>query len=253
MPRFFIEKIIPADCEQITLDAADSHHLVNVLRARPGESVEVCDNQRTVFICRIPAIEPGSERQLTVDILERRPANSELPFKVILYQGLPKGDKLSDIVRVTVELGVVKIVPVLCARSVARPEPKKRASKAERWQAVAEAAAKQCGRAIVPEVTIPLEFGEALQDLSAESADLVFVPYESEDAVSLRRFLEHSSSDKMKAVAFFIGPEGGFAASEIAAFQESGLQTVTLGPRILRTETAAGAVLAMLGYKFEQD
>jgi 16S rRNA (uracil1498-N3)-methyltransferase len=255
MPRFFVEKEILPDATAIELDADDSHHILHVLRLQPGEIIEVCDDRHTLFHCVLPP-QPSAGWPLVVDIRERQPARSELPFEVILYQGLPKGDKFSDIVRVCVELGVFRMVPVICARSIARPVAGKAAARTARWNQVAKAAAKQCGRSLLPEVEAPVNFAQALEDFSAVRTEqtLSFVPYEAEDAVSLRRLLEDSQAvQRPERICFFIGPEGGFAAAEMAAFRSLGCHTVTLGPRILRTETAGGAVLAMLGYRFEQD
>lgn len=260
MPRFFVEQEIVSEADHIVLNSDDSHHIVNVLRLRPGEKIEVCDSHHTLFLCAMPERVSVDRRALVVPILSRRPADTEPPYEAVLYQGLPKGDKFSDIVRTCVELGVFRIVPVICERSVARPDPGKIDARVRRWNSVAVAAAKQCGRSLLPSVERALTFEAALADFAAARDDqtLAFVPYEAEDSVSLRHFLENGERKKQFAVpprriCFFVGPEGGFSAAEIDQFRELGFSTVTLGPRILRTETAGSAALAMLGYKFEQD
>lgn len=251
MPRFFVEQAVGDTDTGIRLAPDDARHILQVLRMKPGDVVDVCDDHHRLYRCRIPG-EAGAAADargvLTVEILERLPGGGEFPFEITLYQGLPKGEKMNLIVRECIELGAARIVPVLCRRSVSRPDAAKSRAKAGRWQKVAEAAAKQSGRGRMPQVSEPMTFEAALAEAGARH-DRIFVPYESETAVSIRAFLE--PQPRPDRLAFFIGPEGGFAADEVAAFDSAGIPTVTLGPRILRTETAGAAVLSMLSYRFE--
>lgn len=248
MPRFFVEQAVGDADAGIRLASDDAHHILQVLRMGPGDLLDVCDDHHRLYRCRIPGVTSDARGGLTVEIVERLPGSGEFPFEITLYQGLPKGEKMNLIVRECVELGAVRVVPVLCRRSVSRPDAAKGRAKATRWQKVAEAAAKQSGRGRMPQVSEPVPFEASLAE-AREKHDLVFVPYESETGVSLRTFLEHRP--RPERLAFFIGPEGGFAADEVTAFGAAGISTVTLGPRILRTETAGAAVLSMLSYRFE--
>ncbi|NLL65266.1 MAG: 16S rRNA (uracil(1498)-N(3))-methyltransferase [Clostridiaceae bacterium] len=266
MPRFFIEQVVPADAEVLTLGADDTHHACQVLRLKQGDEIEVCDDHHTLHRCVIRDL-PKRQEKLTVQIIERQLSDSEPPYEIILYQALPKGDKMTTVIRMAVELGVTQIVPVLAERSVSRPTEKKLENRRQRWQNVAEAAAKQCGRARVPQVLSLMTVAESLtylDDIRLEGKSgsrqlvdgppvgediLTFIPYEGEDAVSLHDYL--NPHPRPNQIAFFVGPEGGFSAAEIDQFMSAGLSTVSLGPRILRTETAAAAVLSMLSYHYE--
>ncbi|HHX36680.1 MAG TPA: 16S rRNA (uracil(1498)-N(3))-methyltransferase [Clostridiaceae bacterium] len=248
MPRFFIESVVPPSAITLTLDGDDTHHICQVLRLKVGDEIDVSDDHHTLHRCRIERLPDRGER-LFVRILDRRPSDGEPPYRITLYQGLPKGDKMSTIIRMAVELGVTRVVPVIARRSVAKPDEKKMANRLQRWRRVAEAAAKQCGRGRIPDIQDFRTVREAIDELTDQVDGLIFVPYEGEDSVSLKALLQ--GEDLPRHIAFFIGPEGGFAGSEIADLQAAGWRTVTLGPRILRTETAAANVLSMLSYHFE--
>ncbi len=286
MPRFFIAETVAEQAEQLTLSADDTHHILHVLRLKRGDPMTVCDGSHTIHSCILEDL-PSAGEALTVRITDRRKGQAEPPYSVTLYQGIPKGDKMGTVVRMAVELGVGRIVPVLCDRSVSRPAGNKGKDKALRWQKVATAAAKQSGRDLIPTVSAPLTFKEALAELltsgsgarpeekkTGEQAGLpaataggagetdnqgrcrlLFAPYEGETETSLRSWLSAATknrpADQPEQVAFFIGPEGGFSGAEEAALAAAGVATVSLGNRILRTETAAAAVLSMLSYELE--
>lgn len=251
MPRFFVEYEVPETADRITMGADDTHHILHVLRMKAGRELDVVDEHHVLHRCRIPH-QVGSDGPLEVEILSRSAAGGEMPFRVTLYQGVPKSDKFALIVRQCVELGVSRIVPVICRRSVARPELGKSRSKGDRWRKVAEAAAKQCGRSGIPVIDDPVSFQTALDELAEahRRGNTVFIPYEGEMTAGLKAMLD-GLEERPRELAFFIGPEGGFAAEETAAFESAGLSFVTLGPRILRTETAGAAVMAMLVYEYE--
>jgi 16S rRNA (uracil1498-N3)-methyltransferase len=253
MPRFFVEEEIPADCTAWTISGADAHHIRNVLRMAPGDELIVCDGHRTEIKARIQAI--------TADVVElelgpRSISQNESPLEIWLFQGLPKGDKLDTIIQKAVELGAARLIPVICERSVARIAAQDAARKTGRWQKIAREAARQCGRALLPTVESPLVFPRAAQ--LASTADLALIPWENERERSIRQLLESQSprldamirEDQRPRIAVLIGPEGGFAMPEIDQAVKAGIWPVSLGRRILRTETAGPAVLAMLGYQF---
>ena len=172
----------------------------------------------------------------------------ELPAKIYLFQGLPKADKLELIIQKAVELGVYQVIPVETKRSIVKLDDKKAKTKTARWQQISEAAAKQSKRGIIPEVKEPVPFAKALQ--MAETMDVKLIPYELAEGMEKTRTLIESVKPG-QSIAIFIGPEGGFDESEIAAAMEKGIEPITLGRRILRTETAPLAILSWLGYFLE--
>jgi len=256
MPRFFVENIIPDGECRIEIHGPDARHIREVLRMATGETLTVCDGARVDLLCLIEAFHGD---KVVLRIQDRQRNETEPSFKATLYQGLPKGDKFDTIIQKCVELGVDRIVPVACERSIVKIASTDVPKKCQRWNRIAQEAAKQCGRGRIPEVTAPVRFAEAVDQAAAAIATgaIAFIPYEGERDQGLRLFLERTiSEDRLidehnqptPDVRFFIGPEGGFSPVEIATATAAGIQTVSLGRRILRTETASLAVLAMLGY-----
>lgn len=233
MPRFFIEDI---EGDRLTITGDDARHIGRSLRMRPGEELTVCDTRGTDCLC---VVESVSETDVLVRVLERRTSDTEPSVKVTLYQGYPKGDKLDTVIEKSVELGVSRIVPVLTERSVARPDDKSAARKLERWQRRALEAAKQCGRGCIPQVERLISFGE-LPELISRHDRFMFC-YEL-GGQPLAKVLGEAPGH----VGIFIGPEGGISTGEALALTESGAVPVTLGRRILRTETAPIAALAAI-------
>ncbi len=231
MPRFFIDGAADG---RAYITGADALHIAKALRMRPGEAMTLCDGKGTDFD---GVLETVTDRQVTVRITASRPSQAEPTLAVTLYQGLPKGDKMDWIVQKAVELGVTAVVPVATRRSVARLEGKAD-KKQERWQRIAAEAAGQCGRGILPAVERPLSWSQALSRLSEEPA-LVF--YEG-GGQPLRELVTPST----RRLSVFVGPEGGFDPEEIDAFRRQGGGVATLGPRILRCETAPLAALTLL-------
>ena len=232
MPRFFYDPAGPHFC----ITGEDAAHIANSLRMRPGEELTVCDGKGTDYHCRIVSVSPG---EVALEELERGPASSEPGVSITLFQGLPKGDKFDWIVQKAVELGATRIVPVAAARSISRPDAKSAGKRREREQKIALEAAEQCGRGIIPEVAPLTGFSDAVAMLKA--LDTSFFCYELGGA-SLQKIPVINKG----SAGFFIGPEGGIADEEAAALQNAQIPAVTLGPRILRTETAPLMVLSVL-------
>lgn len=242
MPRFFAERENIKDT-YIIIDNEDVNHISRVLRLGEGDEITVCDGQGFDYKALIREIK---SKQIVCDILEKNKSNTEPNIEVILFQGLPKASKMDYIIQKTTELGISKIVPCALSRCVVKLENKKAESKkTERWQKIAQAAAKQSGRGIVPEISMPVSLSEALEQL--KKCDICFVPYECEEINTLKRVL--TSVKEPKTVGFIVGPEGGFDPAEIEKISEAGINTITLGKRILRTETAGEAVLSMIMYE----
>lgn len=245
MPKFFVEPYKVSD-DKIIIDTADVNHIKNVLRMEIGNNVTVCDSCGYDYDAKIISITPN---EIVCSVITKSKSDTEPDISVVLYQGIPKGSKMEYIIQKTTELGIKKIVPVSMSRCVSKIENKKDAEKkVARWQKIAEAAAKQSGRGIVPEIAMPISFKDAVTELC--NYDKSFAPYECEDSNSIKNEI-HAIKGNM-SIAFIIGPEGGYDMSEINSLKTNGISTVTLGKRILRTETAGEAVLAMLMYEADE-
>lgn len=251
MYHFFTETEFITETEAV-ITGPDVNHIRNVLRMRPGERILLSDGKGTNRLCELTKI--GPER-IEARLLPETVEDTELPVSVTLFQGLPKSDKMDYIVQKCVELGVSGIVPVETARCVAKLDAKKEETKRRRWQAVSESAAKQSKRMTVPTVGSLRQFREAAE--AAKDFDLALIPYEDSESLTgaggmaLTRKLIGGLKPGQRA-AVFIGPEGGFSDGEIETAVEYGWKPVTLGRRILRTETAGLFVLAAIGFALEK-
>ena len=247
MHHFFVE---PSQIQgnHIFIDGPDVNHIRNVLRMNPGEEVNVTDGSgEKVYRCAIASI---GEDKVELNIMWAQEKGMELPSKIYLFQGLPKSDKMELIIQKAVELGVYEIIPMATARAVVKLDQKKAAAKVKRWQAISESAAKQSKRLLIPEVKEPVKFSEALK--LAPDLDVRLIPYElAEGMDGTRRIIQ--SVKPGQSVAVFIGPEGGFEEAEVELAKEAGFQAITLGRRILRTETAGMTVLSILMYQLEEN
>lgn len=245
MYQFFIESSA-VDKEHIEITGPDVNHIKNVLRMRIGEKIAaVNEAEGGKYLCEIRKLE---EERILCGILSEEEADTELPSKIYLFQGLPKGDKMELILQKAVELGCYEVVPVACKRCVVKLEEKRQKSRIQRWQNISEAAAKQSGRRIIPHVHEMMRFPEALA--YAADMDICLIPYER--AVNMEETKSLLASVKTgQRIAVFIGPEGGFEEAEIEEAKKAGIKPVTLGRRILRTETAAITVLSWLMYALE--
>lgn len=229
----------------IYIEGADVNHMKNVLRMKPGEDVRVSDGGGKTYLCCVSAYE---EKRAVLDILKALDSDTELPSRIVLFQGLPKGDKMEWIIQKAVELGAYSVVPFAAKRSVVKLDEKKAVKKQLRWQMIAKGAAEQSGRSIIPEMKNVLTFADAL-DVSKE-LDVLLIPYElEEDMKETARIIDAIRPGQ--SVGIFIGPEGGFEEEEVELAKSAGAYPVSLGKRILRTETAGLTVLSVLMYKFE--
>ena len=223
--------------ERLTLSAEDVKHITAVLRLRAGDEILICDGRSTDYLCRISE---ASKSNVSFDVIGSSPNPAEPGIHVTIYQGLPKSDKMDLIVQKCVELGVFAMVPVECERSVAKIKYSS-TKKTARWQSIAEAAAKQSGRGIIPTVGPVISLDEAL--LQMASYDTALMPYELERTTSLQRALK--ACRDVSSLALFIGPEGGISHKEAERAKAAGIVPVSLGRRILRCETAGFTALIL--------
>ena len=225
--------------DRVAFDAEETHHLARVLRLGPGDVVTAADGRGGAWHVRLLTLGETA----TGTIVGAASLAAESPLAISLVQAVPKGDRMETIVRATTELGVARILPALTERTVVRLDAARWRERARRWQRVAREATKQCGRAVVPVVEVPRPLAEWIAD--DEPADLRLCFWETEGA-PLGRVLE--SGDRPRSVRVIVGPEGGLARDEVARAGAAGYVAVTLGERILRTDTAGPAIVAMLQY-----
>lgn len=244
MYQFFVEDAQISN-GIVTIENEDVNHIKNVLRLKCGEKVRISSNSGENYFGEIDTL---ADRMVLVRILEEHAADTELPNKIYLFQGLPKSDKLELIIQKAVELGACEIIPVAMKNCVVKLDEKKASAKQTRWQEIAKSAAKQSKRSVIPAVRRPLSYREALE--AAAVLDVRLVPYENERGMAATKEAVEAVRPG-QSIGIFIGPEGGFAEDEIALAKERGMQLVSLGRRILRTETAGLAMLSILMYYIE--
>lgn len=245
MYQFFVDSSQIQD-KRIVITGSDVNHIKNVLRLKVGEEIAIRNGvDGKEYRC---GIEEFTQESVICSLRFIREEGVELPSKIYLFQGIPKTDKMELIIQKSVELGVFEIIPLAVKRCVVKLDEKKTAGKVNRWQGIAEAAAKQCRRGVIPVVKEPMSMKEAVA--YAQGMDVKLIPYElAEDMEHTKKIIEAVRPGE--SIAVFIGPEGGFEESEVAAALEAGMEAVTLGKRILRTETAGLAVLSWLMYHLE--
>lgn len=237
MYNFFVDEGCRQD-DRFFISGSDYNHIRNVLRMQPGDSFLVSCNGVSC-LCSLERLE---DEVVVAQIVEEDYQNTELPVKIYLFQGLPKSDKMELIIQKTVELGAAGIIPVEMKRCVMKLEEKKKKSRQARWQAIAESAAKQSKRNVIPEVFDVLTYKQAMEKI--KEMDLFLVPYENERGMAATR----ETLEKIKpgmSVGILIGPEGGFDPKEVTQAQDAGAAIISLGKRILRTETAALTTVGM--------
>ena len=239
MYQFFIENENVSD-GFVTIEGSDVNHMKNVLRMKPGERIRVSTRDGRGYFCEVTEL---TDIFVRADILEQDEEGTE----IYLFQGLPKSDKMELIIQKAVELGVYEVIPVAMKNCVMKLDEKKAKSKITRWQAIAESAAKQSKRSLIPKIHMPVTYKEAAA--MAAEMDVRLVPYENERGMAATKEAVEQIK-KGQSIAVFIGPEGGFAPEEIALVQDQ-MNLISLGKRILRTETAGLAALAILGYHLE--
>ena len=232
----------------VTITGTDVNHIKNVLRMKQGEEIVICNGQGKDCYCIINKV---SETTIIADIRDSKDTKAELKTRITLFQGLPKKDKMELIIQKAVELGVYEIIPVMTKRVVVKLEYKKKEEKKlERWQAIAEGAAKQSGRGIIPKIQPLMTYKDAVS--AASGMDLALIPYENAEGMRYTRSIM-SSLTKFNSIGVFIGPEGGFEESEIELAKANKIVPITLGNRILRTETAGLATLSMMVLHLDEE
>ena len=245
MYHFFVEPDQIGE-DMISVTGSDVNHIRNVLRMKPGETVLISSRTGGDYLCEAECF---LAEQVEFKILEMRESGMELPARIHLFQGLPKGDKMELIIQKAVELGAYRIIPVETKRTVVRLDAKKEEAKKKRWNAISESAAKQSKRSLVPEVSGVMTFQEALKE--AERYGLKLIPYECADGI-LETRAQIAKAEAGMDIAVFIGPEGGFEETEIEEAKKAGIAPITLGKRILRTETAGLCILSALMLQLEE-
>lgn len=245
MYQFFV-KPEQIQGETVIIEGGDVNHIKNVLRMKTGEEIAISNGEDAKeYHCRI---ERFDEDEVVCTVLAVKEDTSELPSRIYLFQGLPKGDKMELIIQKAVELGVYAVIPVATKRCVVKLDAKKEKSKIARWQQIAEAAAKQSKRSIIPEIRNVMSIKEAIQ--YASSMNVRLFPYEHADGmIRTREMIEQVQPGQ--DIAVFVGPEGGFEEAEVEMAEKEGFEAITLGNRILRTETAGFTVIAWLMYQLE--
>ena len=244
MPRFFVRHDqVFEDKNKIYLTGEDAHHVARSLRMAVGDEVTVCDMQGVEYACVISAFDDDKKVELSYTSAKR--AENEPPVKIRLYQALPKGDKLDTIIQKAVECGVWEIIPFESERCIVRVKPEAEVKKTERRNRIAEEAAKQCGRSVIPRVYPTVPFSEMLDGIGD---GVCLFCYEGDGTQPLGEVLKEKLGDCTHGdvVSIVIGSEGGFSISEYERIRAAGAECVGLGKRILRTETASGFVLACI-------
>lgn len=254
MPKFFVNNEQVND-ENIHIIGDDVNHIKNVLRMKIGDTFNICNNESLEnYIVKIDSFE---QKEIICKVQEKIETFTESNVKVHIYQGLPKADKMELIIQKSVELGVQKITPVEMKRCVVKLDGKDKVKKLDRWQKIAEVAAKQCGRDIIPEICNVKNIKEIADEFSGY--DIVLLCYENEKNVFLKSVLkslnvtENLKDDKNLNIAIIIGPEGGIDISEVEFMEQRGAKVVSLGNRILRTETVSLSLLSIIMYEFERN
>lgn len=246
MPKFFIKTENLKENEEIWITGSDVNHIKNVLRKKVDDKINICnsDTQKN-YECVIKNIE---ENKIVCKILDEVKSLAESNLNITIFQGLPKSDKMELIIQKTTELGVKTIVPVITKRTVIKLKDKDKQNKVDRWRKIAEVAAKQSGRDIIPTIENIIN----IADIKFDKFDKIFVLYENEEKISIKDEIEQLKNDNKEKlnVGIVIGPEGGFAESEIEQLRlNQNVSVVTLGKRILRTETVALVVSGILMYE----
>lgn len=244
MPRFFVpsENI---ENSTVTITGDDAFHIARSLRMAAGDIITVCDMHANEHSCRLLRIR---DDKCECEILETHCGKTESPLEITLYMSYPKGDKLETVIQKAVELGAVRIVPFESSRCIKKPKAEKEEKQTARLLKIAEEAAKQCGRAVLPTVSTPVSFSVMLNE--AAKADIPLFCYEGDGTISLKEALENAKKDA-KTAAVVVGCEGGFSQKEAEEAKELGLLAVGLGPRILRCETAPVYALSAISFHFE--
>lgn len=244
MPRFFVSKSQIED-STLFIEGDDARHIARSLRMAVGDEITVCDGEGNEYLCPLTRIR---DDRCECDIKQARVSSAEPKSKITLFMAYPKSDKLETVIQKAVELGASQIIPFESSRCIKRPKADKAAERTARLARIAEEAAKQCGRAILPKVSNPLSYSEMINH--AAESELAIFCYEGEGALSLKKILEgHASAPS--SISVVVGSEGGFSEEEAAEAERAGMIIANLGPRILRCETAPSYCLSAISYRFE--
>ena len=239
MHRFFLPE---SYAEKMSIRGKDAHHIINVLRMQVGQQLQIISNDQVSALMEISAL---TDVVVSVHLVKKILTTNEPTVRIILAQGLPKGDKMDFVVQKAVEMGVSEIIPVSMDNCVVQLDAPKAKKKTERWQKIVEEAAKQSKRDIVPQVSLPITLKQLL--VSKQAVPLKIVAYEIEDRRGLKELLQEQTD--LKEILLLIGPEGGISKEELALVQAGGMESVSLGKRILRSETAGLATVAAILYE----
>ncbi|KMT21645.1 16S rRNA (uracil(1498)-N(3))-methyltransferase [Clostridium cylindrosporum] len=242
MHKFFVPKENIND-DNILITGDDVKHIGKVLRLKLNETINISDGSGVEYICSINTID---KKEVSCRIIEKFENATESPIKITLFQGLPKSQKMDLIVQKGVEIGISEVRAVITNRVVVKTEARDISNKIERWNKISKEAAKQSGRGVILDISEPVSFKDAIDSL--DEFDLAVMPYENQEGVGLKRILTEKGSEA-KNIAIFIGPEGGFEEEEVEYAKEKGVYPVTLGPRILRTETAGFVASTIILYE----
>lgn len=250
MPKFFVTTN-QINGNTIIIQNEDVNHIKNVLRAKIDDTIDICDcNTSKNYICKIEKIE---EKHIFCHMIEEIESNVEPHIQVSIFQGIPKADKMELVIQKSVELGVYDITPMVMKRCVVKLNEKDKIKKIQRWQKISEGAAKQSGRDRIPTINPVINIDTLCENI--KTYDLVLVAYENEKSNTLKQELKKIKQNQNKEIkiAIVIGPEGGIDSEEIVKFEEHGAKVITLGNRILRTETVALNMLSVIIYELEMD
>ena len=249
MFHFFVDSCqITPDLKKVEITGSDYNHIANVLRMKVGEQFSVSVREEEEARELFYEIEEITGDSVIGNLCFVEEKGNELPSKIYLFQGLPKVDKMELIIQKAVELGAFQIIPMATKRCVVKLDEKKAPAKIKRWQAISEAAAKQSKRAIIPEVTMPMTMKQAVE--FAKDMEVKIIPYENAKGMEATKEIIENIKPGQN-IAVFIGPEGGFSEQEIELCNENGIRPITLGKRILRTETAGFTIISWLMYHLE--
>lgn len=246
MPKFFVPTN-QIEKDKIVIQNDDVNHIKNVLRAKVDDKIDICDyNTSKNYVCKIEEIE---DKVIRCKIIEEIDSNVESEVKVSIFQGIPKADKMELVIQKSVELGAYDITPIEMKRCVVKLKEKDKTKKIQRWQKISEVAAKQSGRDIIPNINNIININKLCEGL--EKYDLVLVAYENEKINTLKNELTKIKNNKKVKIAVIIGPEGGIDKAEIEQLEKYSAKIVTLGNRILRTETVALNMLSIIMYELD--
>ena len=246
MPKFFVPTN-QIEKDKISIQNDDVNHIKNVLRAKVDDKIDICDyNTSKNYDCKIEEIE---DKVIRCKIIEEIDSNVESEVKVSIFQGIPKADKMELVIQKSVELGAHDITPIEMKRCVVKLKEKDKTKKIQRWQKISEVAAKQSGRDIIPDINNIININKLCEGL--EKYDLVLVAYENEKFNTLKNELINIKNNKKVKIAIIIGPEGGIDKAEIEQLEKYNAKIVTLGNRILRTETVALSMLSIIMYELD--